>query len=451
MLRLAEPLLSNRLGGWATVESPPQRTAVSGRQWSLLILTTAALVAMLAVVFDIRLSSEGALLAGLPATTAVESTERTALVATPTTVPVPTAAARPQSETAGSVTESGARSFATDVDSQRSVLTLPATPGVVEQAGEVEQGGGSPAARPEETVAAPTPVDGASTEVASSEAAAGAAVLNDPASRIRDYLGLHAAGQLPVSFNYEVQAGDNASNIAARFGLEEATVLFNNFDIYDSNHLTVGQLLKLPPVDGLVYTVQPNDGLYALLENFQADLQATLDYPANGISSPDQIQVGQQLLLVHGSASLPATSSVASSGSGGGQSAQLWTVPTFIWPLGYDEISDLFGTARANSVGYHTGVDFTAAVGTIVGSTAAGQISVATWDPSYGNWIEIDHGGGYRSRYAHLNEIWVREGEWIQSNAYIGTVGNTGNSSGAHLHFEIIVDGQAVNPLAWLN
>ena len=445
MLRLAEPLLSNRLGGWATVESPPQRTAVTGRQWSLLILTTAALVAMLAVVFDIRLSSEGALLAGLPATTAVEPTERTALVATPATVPVPPAAARPQSETAGSVTESGARSSTTDVDSQRSVLTVPATPG------EVEQGTATSAARPEETAAASSQVDNATTEVAASQASVDAAVLDDPTSRIRDYLGLHAAAQLPVSFTYEVQPGDSASSIAARFGLEEATVLFNNFDIYDPNYLSTGQLLQLPSVDGLVYTVQPGDLFDSLMENFQGDRQLTLAYPANGISSPDQIYVGQKLLLVHGSASLAGSSAVATSGSSGGQNAQLWTVPTFIWPLGYDEISDLFGTARANSVGYHTGVDFTAAVGTIVGSTAAGQISVATWDPSYGNWIEIDHGGGYRSRYAHLNEIWVREGEWVQSNAYIGTVGNTGNSSGAHLHFEVIVDGQAVNPLAWLN
>ena len=445
MLRLAEPLVSNRLGGWATVESPPQRTAVSGRQWSLLILTTAALVAMLAVVFDIRLSSEGVLPAGLPPAPAVESTQRAALEVAPAAVPVPTAAARPQSEAAGSVAETGARSLTTEIDSQRSVLTSPARPR------EVEQGGATAAARPDETVAASTQVDGASPEVATSEASVSAAVLDDPASRIRDHLGLHAAALLPVSFTYEVQQSDTASSIASRFGLEEATVLFNNFDIYDPNHLSVGQLLQLPSVDGLVYTVQPGDNFDSLMANFQGDAEATLAYPANGISSRDQIYVGQKLLLVQGSASLPATSAVASSGSGGGQSAQVWTVPTFIWPLGYDEISDLFGSARANSLGYHTGVDFTAAVGTIVGSTAAGQISVATWDPSYGNWIEIDHGGGYRSRYAHLNEIWVREGEWVQSNAYIGTVGNTGNSSGAHLHFEIIVDGQAVNPLAWLN
>ena len=274
-------------------------------------------------------------------------------------------------------------------------------------------------------------------------------MVDDPSSRIREYLGLHAGAQLPVSFSYEVQAGDTATSIAERFGLDEATVLFNNFDIYDANQLSVGQLLTLPPVNGLVYTVQPGDIFDVLMENFQGDRERTLAYPANNMSSADQIFVGQKLLLVHGSASVASSSSSGS--SSGGQSAAVWTVPTFIWPLGFEKISDHFGTPRSNSVGYHTGVDFVAAVGTIVGSAAAGQVTVATWDPSYGNWIEIDHGGGYRSRYAHLNEIFVREGEWVQSNTYIGTVGNTGNSSGAHLHFEVIIDGQAVNPLAWLN
>ena len=443
MLRLAEPLLSSRLGGWALVESPPQRTAVTGQQWSLLIVTTAALVAMLAVVFDLRLSSDGAALMELPAATTVEAPRAEA--GTPATVPPPTSSEQQRSEVASPAATTDALTSPAEASAQRTALTSPARPI------ETDRGEAATTAESSQAVADTRQAEAASAGAAASAASSDAAALDDPASRIRDYLGLHAGAQLPVSFTYEVQAGDTASSIATRFGLEEATVLFNNFDIYDPNHLTVGQVLKLPPVNGLVYTVQPGDLFDRLMANYQSDRQATLAYPANAISSPDQIYFGQQLLLVHGSASLPGTSSVASASSGGNGGTQVWTVPTFIWPLGFDEISDLFGTPRANSVGYHTGVDFVAAVGTIVGSAAAGQVSVATWDPSYGNWIEINHGGGYRSRYAHLNEIWVREGEWLESNAYIGTVGNTGNSSGAHLHFEVIVDGQAVNPLAWLN
>ncbi len=442
MLRLAEPLLSSRFGGWALIESPPRRAAEGGQHWSLMILAAAAIVAIAAVVFDLRLSSGPAVsaLQGergadsiAPVFRAPEVSQSRIESAEPTL--------RPPSASAGS---SGLATQGAEASSAaREPLVSPRN----------ETASGSPSARGVETEqAAATAIESDRASEVGSATAQAVVSSGDPASRIRAYLGLHAGAQLPVSFSYEVEPDDTASSIARRFGLAEATVLFNNFDIYDANHLTVGQILQLPPIDGLVYTVQPGDTLDRLELNFQADFAATVAYPANGISSPDQIQVGQKLLLVQGSASV-ASSAATSGGSsgGGGQTGTVWAVPTFIWPLGPDGISDPFGTPRANAFGYHTGVDFVAPIGTIVGSSAGGQVTVATWDPSYGNWVEINHGGGYRSRYAHLDEIWVREGEWVQSNAYIGTVGNTGNSSGAHLHFEIIIDGQAVNPLAWLN
>ena len=435
MLRLANPLPGHRIGGWAVLDSPPQRVAAGGQRWSLLILVAAAMVAILSVAFELRIGSgpepraaavaaEAAGLATGPSESAAQQTtiERQRPLVAGTTVATPTA------DSSSLRTSSPAAADRAALDAP---LSLPTTG---------------------ETELVPTLSEASEATTAGDVELAEARVEPlDAASRIREYLGLHPGAQLPVSFSYEVQVGDTASSIARRFGLEEATVLFNNFDIYDADHLTVGQILQLPPIDGLVYTVQPGDTLDRLELNFLADSAATVAFPANGIASPDQIQVGQQLLLVHGSASLSGAETASASTSGGGQPAQAWSEPTFVWPLGPDGISDPFGTPRANAFGYHTGVDFLAPMGTIVGATAGGQVTVATWDPSYGNWVEISHGGGYRSRYAHLDEIWVREGEWVQTNAYIGTVGNTGNSSGAHLHFEIIINGQAVNPLAWLN
>lgn len=442
MLRLAEPLLSSRFGGWALTESHPQRTASGGRHWSLFILLAAAIVAMVAVLLDVRLPST-------PGSTAT-STEMIAGNQAPAFRP--SAASQPRIEPSAPVSPDRGSPSATARANPSTAASQPtaARPAATASSG-IETTSASAAVEAEaDSSEAAAAGDAAVGE--GSSAADAAITSGDPASRIRAYLGLHAGAQLPVFFTYEVQAGDTASSIAQRFGLEEATVLFNNFDIYDANHLTPGQRLQLPPIDGLVYTVQPGDTLTRLEQNYQADFEATVAFPSNGITSPEQIQVGQQLLLVQGSASVASSASASvSSSDGGGQSAQVWAEPTFVWPLGPDGISDPFGTPRANAFGYHTGVDFLAPIGTIVGSTAAGQVTVATWDPSYGNWVEISHGGGYRSRYAHLDEIWVREGEWVQSNAYIGTVGNTGNSSGAHLHFEIIIDGQAVNPLAWLN
>ena len=438
MLRLSAAPLSSRLGGWALVESPTQHTESTGQQWSFVIVVAATLVAIAAVIFDVQLSSQVSLPVVVPAPAEAASTQReVTLIAPPPTTTAPRES--PRSVELNAPVES--TSAASGVEST-------ARPSPSSTAGAEPAVSGSTSESAENSATAASGADaGDSVETS---AAAESVVLNDPAARIRDYLGLHAGAQLPVSFSYAIEPGDTASSIAARFGLQEATVLFNNFDVYDPNLLNVGHTLTLPAVDGLVYTVQPGDSLDFLVDNFQASLEATLAYPANGISSPDEIFAGQQLLLVHGSASV-APGSAVTTGVGSSQGAAVWSVPEFLWPLGYDKISDLFGTPRANSVGYHTGVDFVAAVGTIVGSTAAGQVTVATWDPSYGNWIEINHGGGYRSRYAHLDAIWVREGEWVQANAFIGTVGNTGNSSGAHLHFEIIIDGQAVNPLAWLN
>ncbi len=442
MLRLAEPLLSSRFGGWALTESHPQRTASGGRHWSLFILLAAAIVAMVAVLLDVRLPST-------PGSTAT-STEMIAGNQAPAFRP--SAASQPRIEPSAPVSPDRGSPSATARANPSAEASQPtaARPAATASSG-IETASASAAVEAEadssEAAAAGDAAVGEGFSTADAAITSG-----DPASRIRAYLGIHAGAQLPVFFTYEVQAGDTASSIAQRFGLEEATVLFNNFDIYDANHLTPGQRLQLPPIDGLVYTVQPGDTLTRLEQNYQADFEATVAFPSNGITSPEQIQVGQQLLLVQGSASVASSASASvSSSDGGGQSAQVWAEPTFVWPLGPDGISDPFGTPRANAFGYHTGVDFLAPIGTFVGSTAAGQVTVATWDPSYGNWVEISHGGGYRSRYAHLDEIWVREGEWVQSNAYIGTVGNTGNSSGAHLHFEIIIDGQAVNPLAWLN
>lgn len=427
MLRLAEPLFNSRFGGWALVESPPRRLADGGQHWSLLIMTVAALVAMVAVFFDLRISSGPQDAAVVPFNTTVERAEATAAPQRAVAQPATTTSAPTQGErsTTTSTTERAREPVSTSASQPMESAEAARSNAETTPSAAAEQP--SQAAEPTE---------------------AAANVIDDPASRVREYLGLHAGAQLPVAFSYEVQPGDTATSIAERFGLQDATVLFNNWDIYNPDLLTPGQELQLPPVNGLVYTVQLGDTFDVLMDRYLADRDATLSYPANGITSPEQIFVGQRLLLVHGSASVATPVAPTASGN---QTTATWTEPNFVLYLRYDKISDYFGTPRGNSVGYHTGVDYTAPVGELVGAAAAGVVSVATWDPSYGNWVEIDHGGGYRSRYAHLDIINVREGQWVEAGNYVGTVGNTGNSSGAHLHFEIIVNGEAVNPLAWLN
>jgi murein DD-endopeptidase MepM/ murein hydrolase activator NlpD len=96
---------------------------------------------------------------------------------------------------------------------------------------------------------------------------------------------------------------------------------------------------------------------------------------------------------------------------------------------------------------FHYGMDFACDTGTPVYATADGVITYAKWKTAYGNLIEIDHGYGYVTRYAHLSKIDVKAGQTISRGEVIGEVGSTGKSTGPHLHYEVLVNGKNVNPV----
>lgn len=95
---------------------------------------------------------------------------------------------------------------------------------------------------------------------------------------------------------------------------------------------------------------------------------------------------------------------------------------------------------------FHYGMDFTARIGTDVYATGEGRVSFAGWKRGYGNLIEINHGYNYKTWYAHLNDIKVRNGDKVVRGEVIGSVGNTGKSTGPHLHYEVHYRGEPVNP-----
>jgi murein DD-endopeptidase MepM/ murein hydrolase activator NlpD len=98
----------------------------------------------------------------------------------------------------------------------------------------------------------------------------------------------------------------------------------------------------------------------------------------------------------------------------------------------------------------HSGVDLRAAYGEPVRATAAGRVAIAAPAGGYGELVEIDHGAGLATRYGHLSEIDVSPGEWVQAGAIVGRIGATGRSTGPHLHYEVRVDGAAVDPGRYL-
>lgn len=98
----------------------------------------------------------------------------------------------------------------------------------------------------------------------------------------------------------------------------------------------------------------------------------------------------------------------------------------------------------------HEGIDISGASGTPIAAAAGGTVIVAGWNGGYGNLVVIDHGGGLSTAYAHLSSIAVGVGQSVGQGTVVGGMGTTGNSTGVHLHFEVRVNGAAVNPIGYL-
>ena len=119
-------------------------------------------------------------------------------------------------------------------------------------------------------------------------------------------------------------------------------------------------------------------------------------------------------------------------------------------PLGVNRITSRFNRQRFHPILKkqlpHLGTDYGAPTGTLVWTTALGQVEFAGWKGGYGKLVEIVHANGYRTRYAHLSKILVRKGQLVEQKEIIGKVGATGLATGSHLHYEIIKDGHHINP-----
>ena len=102
------------------------------------------------------------------------------------------------------------------------------------------------------------------------------------------------------------------------------------------------------------------------------------------------------------------------------------------------------------SRGWHSGVDLAAPVGTMILAAESGTVVVCEYQSGYGNVIYIDHGNGVQTRYAHNDEMFVSVGDYVERGAGICTIGMTGTTTGPHVHFEIRIDGTAVDPLPYI-
>lgn len=119
-------------------------------------------------------------------------------------------------------------------------------------------------------------------------------------------------------------------------------------------------------------------------------------------------------------------------------------------PVRQGVITSGYGPRRMFGRSFHKGVDFGAPTGTPIYATGAGVVTYSGWKRGYGKIVEVDHGNGYVTRYAHASRLLVDVGQQVRVNQHIAAVGSTGDSTGPHLHYEVLYQNQHKNPATYL-
>jgi len=235
--------------------------------------------------------------------------------------------------------------------------------------------------------------------------------------------------------DYKVKKGDSVSKIAAAFSVSMDAIISSN-GITNARSLREGETLRIPNMDGIPYVVKSGDSLAKISQSMGVPLEAILD--ANDIQS-DVINAGTTLFIP--GARMNKDDLALALGE------------LFIYPLKGSRLSSPFGWRNDPFTGerrHHAAIDLSAPQGTVVWAAMDGKVSTLGYDRTYGNFIILTHAGGYQTMYAHLFSITVKKGDTVSKGKQIGTVGNTGYSTGPHLHFAVFKNSRAVNPLDYL-
>lgn len=227
---------------------------------------------------------------------------------------------------------------------------------------------------------------------------------------------------------YEVKKGDTIQDVAKLFKVSVNTIVWAN-DL-KTRTLTPGETLVILPITGIKYTVKKGDSLATLAKKYRADIRDIAQY--NGVSEDTELTVGASIIIPDGEieAVTPKTAKKVSSP----KNKYLTTTPSGFL------VRPMTGGRKTQGIHGHNAIDIAATPGTPIVAAASGRAIVAKiggYNGGYGNLIIISHSNGVQTVYAHMRDVYVRQGETVTQGQVIGTVGNTGRSTGPHLHFEV--------------
>lgn len=285
---------------------------------------------------------------------------------------------------------------------------------------------------------------------------------------------------------YKIKKKDTIPAIAKRYGVKQDTILINNKDALN-NKLKIGDTITFPSIDGLYYKLEKNDTLAKIAKKYGISVVDIVDY--NNIN-PKKLKAGSTIFLkgvtlqkykdVEGrliaaqqakedkkknknkEKEKPEKPPKGTKGSAppppptqddddGGRSAA-YSGAGFAYPVRYAGVSSPFGNRYHPVLKryiLHTGVDLVAKY-VPLRAAKAGVVTFAGNMSGYGKIIIIRHDNGYETRYAHLSVISTNVGEHVNQGDLIGKTGNSGRTTGAHLHFEVRQNGVPKNPMKYL-
>ncbi len=229
---------------------------------------------------------------------------------------------------------------------------------------------------------------------------------------------------------YEVKKGDTIATVAKLFGVSKNTIMWAN-DL-KSEKLTPGDTLVILPITGVKHTVKKGDTVGSIAKKYKGDVDDIAKY--NGIPADAKLAIGDVVIVPEGEIAVAPAKTVKKAGASKVLDSYANTASSGFL------VRPLVGGRKTQGIHGHNGVDIAASIGTPVLASAGGQVISAKstgYNGGYGSMIIISHAGNIQTVYGHLSAVNVSVGQTVSQGQVIGAVGNSGKSTGPHLHFEV--------------
>ncbi len=248
-----------------------------------------------------------------------------------------------------------------------------------------------------------------------------------PTGGVAEMTDLQAGTAAGVISTYTVEAGDTIASIANKYGISTNTILWAN-NLTRKSKLKVGQELVILPISSVKHKVVKGDTIQKIAKKYNGDVDEIISY--NDLEDK-KLVAGETIIIPDGEMPIVVVTSQSNTGK--------------INKYTGKDVSGYFihpapGTRRSQGVHGHNGVDMAGSVGKPIRAAAPGTVIVASsggWGGGYGSYVAIKHSNGTQSLYGHLSRVNVAVGQQVDRGENIGALGNTGRSTGPHLHFEV--------------